>query len=98
MDTRIAIAQINASSDPQQNLRTAGPYGGRSRTETGAPAHAAEYTMTYPDHRLPDGVPFPGGQPLDGPFVSGLRELAATHQTVDYLRRDRADPGRPQTV
>ena len=23
MDTRIAIAQINASSDPQQNLRTA---------------------------------------------------------------------------
>lgn len=80
MDTRIAIAQINASSDPQQNLRTAARMAAQAAQKQAHLLMLPEYTMTYPDHRLPDGVPFPGGQPLDGAFVSGLRELAAAHR------------------
>ncbi len=65
---------------PQQNLRTAARMATEAAQKQAHLLMLPEYTMTYPDHRLPDGVPFPGGQPLDGPFVSGLRELAATHR------------------
>ena len=97
MDTRIAIAQINASSDPQQNLRTAARMAAEAAQKQAHLLMLPEYTMTYPDHRLPDGVPFPGGQPLDGPFVSSLRELAATHRlwiTCGVIEQTRTTPDR----
>lgn len=79
MDTRIAIAQINAAADPQENLRTAARMASEAAQKQVHLLMLPEYAMTYPTHRLPDGVPFPGAEPLDGPFVSGLRQLAAAH-------------------
>lgn len=87
-----AICQLNASSDPAQNLKKiaacADLAAGRADLLL-----CPEYAMGFPDK----GGPAVSGQPLDGPFVSGLCELARMHNLwiVCGALEDSGDPDRP---
>ena len=87
-----AICQLNASSDPAVNLKKiadcADLAAGRADLLL-----CAEYAMGFPDK----GGPAVPGQPLDGPFVSGLCELARTHNLwiICGVLEDSGDPDRP---
>ena len=94
MYTRIAVAQMDAAPDPADNLQAAAHFAAAAQGRADL-LMLPEYTMTYPVHRLPDGMPFPGGQSLDGPFVSGLRTLARAHRlwiTCGVIEQAAGDP------
>ncbi len=87
-----AVCQLNACADPEKNLQKiaacADLAAGRADMML-----CPEYAMGYPDK---NGAPVPP-QPLDGPFVTGLRALAQAHQLwiVCGIREDSGDPARP---
>jgi len=94
MYTRIAVAQMDAAPDPADNLQAAAHFAAAAQGRADL-LMLPEYTMTYPAHRLQAGVPFPGSQPLDGPFVSGLRTLARAHRlwiTCGVIEQAAGDP------
>ena len=66
-----AAAQLNACADPQRNLEKIAAFAAEAAGRADL-LLCPEYAMGYPDR---GGAPVPG-QPLDGPFVTGLRELA----------------------
>ena len=75
MIARIALAQIDATANPERNLSAIAAL---TRQVAGRADLLVlpEYSMCYPSHRLEAGQPFPGAQPLTGPFVTELRALA----------------------
>ena len=87
-----AVCQINASSDPAVNLKKiaacADLAAGRADLLL-----CSEYAMGFPEK----GGPAVPGQPLDGPFVSGLCALARTHKLwiVCGVIEESGDPDRP---
>lgn len=87
-----AICQLNASADPEKNLKKiadcAALAAGRADLLL-----CSEYAMGFPDK----GGPAVPGQPLDGPFVAGLQELARIHSlwVVCGVLEESDDPARP---
>ena len=87
-----AICQLNASSDPAENLKKIAACAGLAAGRAGL-LLCPEYAMGFPDK----GGPAVPGQPLDGPFVSGLCELARVHSLwiVCGVLEESGDPARP---
>lgn len=69
---RIALAQISSTPDPEENLATV-------VARTRAAAQAGARLVVFPEASMCCfGVPLgPVAQPLDGPWASGVREVAA---------------------
>ena len=87
-----AIAQFNACADPARNLATIADFAARAAGKADL-LICPEYAMGYPD---PHGAAV-SGQPLDGAFVNGLRELARVHSLwiVCGALEASGDPARP---
>lgn len=87
-----AICQLNASADPAQNLKKIADFAAQAAGRADL-LLCPEYAMGYPDK----GGPAVPGQPLDGPFVTGLRELARIHSLwiVCGVLEESGDPARP---
>jgi predicted amidohydrolase len=69
---RIALAQINSGTEPSANLELVEDYTGRA-------ADAGARLVLFPEATMCRfGVPLkPVAEPLDGPWASGVREIAA---------------------
>ena len=87
-----AIAQFNACADPTRNLAKIADFAARAAGKADLLV-CPEYAMGYPDYH---GAAVPG-QPLDGAFVTGLRELARVHSLwiVCGALEASDDPARP---
>ncbi|HEV2783983.1 MAG TPA: carbon-nitrogen hydrolase family protein [Actinophytocola sp.] len=71
---RVALCQITSTDDPQANLKEVEAGVRRAAAEGAAVALFPEATMAC------FGVPLgPLAEPLDGPWASAVRELAAAH-------------------
>lgn len=87
-----AICQLNASHDPAENLKKITACA-ESTSGFADLLLCPEYAMGFPRK----GGPAVLGQPLDGPFVTGLRELARIHSMwiVCGVLEESDDPDRP---
>ncbi|MDR3767145.1 MAG: nitrilase-related carbon-nitrogen hydrolase [Butyricicoccus sp.] len=75
MCAKIALAQMNASDNPTDNLKTIEQYAVQAHQKGADLLVLPEYSMAYPQH----GQPFPKGQSLQDYFCVSLCELARTH-------------------
>ena len=75
MTVRIAVAQAGGTDCAAQNLAHAASFAAQARGSADL-LMLPEYFMTYPRRKLQQTQPFPGAEPLSGPFVSGLQALA----------------------
>lgn len=87
-----AVAQVDACADPVENLAKIAAFAAEAAGRADL-LLCPEYAMGYPDK---GGARVPG-QPLDGPFVTGLRELARLHKLwiVCGALEESGDPARP---
>ncbi|WP_447924761.1 carbon-nitrogen hydrolase family protein [Georgenia muralis] len=78
---RIAVAQLEATRDPQDNLAAVAPLVAGAAADGAELVVLPEYVMSY-EPRPTAEVLAAVAEPLDGPFVTGLARLAERHGTA----------------
>ena len=92
MCAKIALAQLNASDNPMDNLKTIEQYVIQAYQKGADLLVLPEYTMAYPKH----GQSFSEGQSLQGSFCAGLCELARTQELYIICGMlEKNDTGKP---
>ncbi len=93
-ELRLALAQQTASLDAQENRENLSVIGGKIEPGTGLVLLPEAYMR---DFGTPGSDVGEFAEPLDGPFVARLTELAAEHDTtvVAGMFETSDDPGRP---
>jgi predicted amidohydrolase len=91
---RCALAQQTASLDPAENRRVLGDLSAGIEPDTGLVLLPEAFMRDFGAAGSPVGAV---AEPLDGPFVAGLTELAATHgaTVVAGMFEVSDDPQRP---
>jgi deaminated glutathione amidase len=74
---RVALGQIAGGPDKEANLRRIGDHVARAAAAGARLVLFPECAMVH--HSDPETPYLPDAEPLDGPFGTGLRELAARH-------------------
>jgi len=91
---RMAIAQLSATTDKTENLRVASDLVAQAADDGAALVVLPEYTMSWESRadasRIRDGA-----EPLDGPFVETVGELARTHGVTVLAGMTEATGDRP---
>ena len=77
MKSIAAIAQCRASQEPEKNLCKAEFFCREAREESACFVIFPEYFMTY--YPIERSAYYEKAQTLDGPFVQGMKRLAAAH-------------------
>ncbi len=77
MKSIAAIAQCRASQEPEKNLCKAEFFCREAREESACFVIFPEYFMTY--YPIEGSAYYEKAQTLDGPFVQGMKRLAAAH-------------------
>ncbi len=74
---RIALSQLVSDTDPEINLATVGE-------QTAEAAGRGARIVVFPEATMARfGIPLGGlAQPLDGPWASGVRDIAARHEVL----------------
>ncbi|WP_454778369.1 carbon-nitrogen hydrolase family protein [Georgenia muralis] len=78
---RIAVAQLEATRDPQDNLAAVASLVAGAAGEGAGLVVLPEYVMSYDPHPTAEALTAVA-EPLDGPFVTGLARLTERHGTA----------------
>ncbi|WP_418605196.1 carbon-nitrogen hydrolase family protein [Georgenia sp. SUBG003] len=90
----MAIAQLAATTDKTENLRAASDLVARAAADGAGLVVLPEYTMSW-EPRSDAGHIRDAAEPLDGPFATGLADLARTHGVTVLAGMTEATGGRP---
>jgi predicted amidohydrolase len=91
---RMAIAQLAATTDKTANLQVASELVARAADDGAALVVLPEYTMTW-EPRAEASHIREVAEPLDGPFVAAMAELARTHGVAVLVGMTEATGDRP---